>query len=60
MDIGRDNIKPVSTTYKSPFPFTGTINTVTFDLEPKPKSQAEKGAIETARQQTRALAGVNG
>jgi hypothetical protein len=38
MDIGRDNEKPVSWTYKSPFPFTGTIKTVTFDLEPKAQS----------------------
>ncbi len=60
MDIGRDNNKPVSTTYKSPFPFTGSIKTVSFDLEPTPKSAVEKGEIEKTRHQTRVLAGING
>ena len=60
MDIGKDNRRPVSRTYKSPFPFTGTINTVTFDLEPTPKSAAERTEQETARHQTRIVAGVNG
>ncbi len=60
MDIGKDNKRPVSRTYKSPFTFTGTIKTVTFDLEPRPKSQSEKAEEETARHQTRTLAGVNG
>lgn len=61
MDIGRDNHKPVSQTYKSPFVFTGTIKTVTFDLEqPTPKSEAEKGELTTAAHQTKTLAGVNG
>jgi arylsulfatase len=34
MDIGRDNGEPVSTGYatKSPYPFTGAIGKVTFDL----------------------------
>jgi hypothetical protein len=60
MDIGRDNRKPVSHTYKSPFVFTGTIHSVVFDLEPKPKSRAEKQEIQMARTQTRATVGVNG
>jgi len=60
MDIGRDNEKPVSWTYKSPFVFTGTIKTVTFDLEPKPKTQAERTEHERERQQVRALAGISG
>ncbi len=60
MDIGCDNKKPVSPTYKSPFRFTGTINKVTFDLEPTPKSEAEKGELTTAAHQTKTLSGVNG
>lgn len=60
MDIGRDNRKPVSHTYKSPFAFTGTINTVTFDLELTPKSSVEKGEIEKAQHQTRVALGMNG
>ena len=37
MDIGRDNGEPVSPSYreKSPFAFTGTIDKVVFDLEPR-------------------------
>jgi arylsulfatase len=60
MDIGRDNRKPVSDTYKSPFVFTGSIHTVTFDLELTPKSPVEKGEIEKAQQQTRVTLGMNG
>ena len=60
MDIGKDNKRPVSRTYESPFSFTGKINKVTFDLEPTPKSESEKTEQETARHQTRTLAGVNG
>ena len=60
MDIGRDNEKPVSWTYKSPFPFTGTVKSVKFDLEPTPKSTAEKGEIEQAKHQTRVLEGIHG
>ena len=60
MDIGRDNRAPVSPTYKSPFAFTGTIKTVTFDLEPMPKSPEEHAALHEAAHQTRVLSGVNG
>jgi arylsulfatase len=60
MDIGADNRKPVSHTYKSPFAFTGTINSVTFDLEPTPKSAAEKQEIETAQHQVQVALGVTG
>ena len=61
MDIGRDNEKPVAWTYKSPFEFTGTIKTVTFDLEPKaPKSDAEKAENAKAQQQTKVVAGIHG
>jgi arylsulfatase A-like enzyme len=60
MDIGRDNEKPVSWTYKSPFAFTGQIKCVKFDLEPKPKSASEKGELEKAKQTNRVVAGING
>ena len=58
MDIGGDNEKPVSMTYKSPFPFTGEIKEVRFELGPK--STSEEAEHEKARQETRALAGVHG
>jgi arylsulfatase A-like enzyme len=60
MDIGRDNNKPVSRTYKSPFPFTGTINTVMFDLEPSPKSDIEKATLVSEQHKTLTLSGING
>jgi arylsulfatase len=60
MDIGRDNRAPVSPTYKSPFVFTGTINTVTFDMEPAPKTPAEHSALHQDAHQSRVLSGVNG
>jgi arylsulfatase A-like enzyme len=61
LDIGRDNEKPVSWTYKSPFPFTGTIKSVTFDLEPEQKkSDAEKIENHKMAQQTKLLAGIQG
>lgn len=61
MDIGRDNRKPVSHTYKSPFPFTGTINKVLFDLEvAAPKTAVEKAEIEKTAHQTRVAVGMNG
>ena len=60
MDIGKDNRAPVSPTYESPFAFTGTINTVTFDLEPTPKSDEEKTDAQRAQHQTRVVAGING
>jgi hypothetical protein len=59
MDIGRDNNKPVSTIYTSPFPFTGTIEKVTFDIEP-PKTPEEKAEQERSQQQTRVALGING
>ncbi|MBV8067004.1 MAG: hypothetical protein JO113_03425, partial [Candidatus Eremiobacteraeota bacterium] len=61
MDIGCDNEKPVSWTYKSPFPFTGAIKTVTFDLEPHaPKSETEKTENQKEREQMKVVAGVHG
>lgn len=60
MDVGRDNRKPVSHTYESPFAFTGTIKSVTFDLEITPKTPVEKGELAKTQQQTRVTLGVNG
>ena len=31
-DVGRDDISPVSSAYRSPFPFTGRIETVTIEI----------------------------
>jgi arylsulfatase len=33
LDIGMDNISPVSRDYKSPFPFGGTVRSVTIAVE---------------------------
>jgi arylsulfatase len=34
-EVGRDSITPVSPDYKTPFPFTGTIEKLAFELTPK-------------------------
>jgi arylsulfatase len=34
-DVGCDTVTPVSDQYESPFPFTGTMNKVVFDVSPK-------------------------
>jgi arylsulfatase A-like enzyme len=49
MDIGRDNGLPVSRGYadKSPFPFTGTIHKVVFDIHPH-GSEEEDWAVHQA------------
>jgi arylsulfatase len=60
MDIGKDNRKPVSYTYKSPFPFTGTIKTVTFDLEPTTIAPAIKEELQFAHHATKVALGING
>jgi arylsulfatase len=51
MDIGKDNGDPVSPTYaaKSPFPFTGKIGKVVFDLSPEALGAAERQRIDRAR-----------
>ena len=43
LDIGRDNGLPVDPAYsdKSPYPFTGTVKKVIFDLQPKPHHTAK-------------------
>jgi arylsulfatase A-like enzyme len=46
MDIGRDALSPVTDEYAAPFPFTGTIESVTFDI----RSRADKSdVLATAR-----------
>jgi hypothetical protein len=49
MDMGRDNGLPVDRTYKdrSPYPFTGTLKTVVFDLKPA-KHEDEQALHQTA------------
>ena len=44
LDIGRDNGLPVGPAYsqKSPYPFTGTVKKVIFDLQPKPHQTAKR------------------
>ena len=48
MDVGRDNGLPVDRSYaaKSPFPFTGTVKKVVFDL--KPGSHEDEKALHEA------------
>ena len=56
MDIGRDNGMPVDRSYadRSPFPFTGTVKKVVFDINPHLSKEDEQGLHEHAQQ---ALAG---
>jgi len=44
MDVGRDNGLPVDRSYadRSPFPFTGTIHQVTFDVRPHLTAEDEE------------------
>ena len=34
-EVGRDSITPVSPDYQSPFPFTGNVDKITFELTEK-------------------------
>ena len=43
-DIGRDALSPVVSDYDGPFPFTGTIHSVTFDIRSK-RDAADIAAI---------------
>ncbi len=60
MDIGKDNALPVSPTYarRSPFPFTGTIKQVVFDLEPSQISTEERVNLHRLRQRVRVALGI--
>jgi arylsulfatase A-like enzyme len=54
-DTGFDSASPVSADYKSPFPFSGTVNKVEIDVAPANLSQADLKKLEVA--QLRALLG---
>jgi arylsulfatase len=51
-DIGRDALSPVVSDYDAPFPFTGTIHSVTFDIRSKRDAAdvAATAATELARE----------
>ena len=59
MDIGRDNGLPVDRAYaaKSPYPFTGTVKKVVFDL--KPASHEEEKALHEAGAHVAAAHGIS-
>jgi arylsulfatase len=59
MDIGRDNGLPVDRSYaaKSPYPFTGTVKKVVFDL--KPGSHEEEKALHEAGSHVAAAHGIS-
>ena len=50
MDIGRDNGLAVDPAYadKSPYPFTGTVKKVIFDLKPAARHEDEQALHEAA------------
>jgi arylsulfatase len=56
MSIGRDTLSPVTDGYESPFPFSGTIRKVAFNMEPfkSPSDEKEEAKVrfrtEMARQ----------
>jgi arylsulfatase len=47
-DVGVDTRTAVDDSYAVPFPFTGTINKLTFNLGPEQLSAADKKAAEEA------------
>ena len=59
MDIGRDNGLPVDRSYaaKSPYPFTGTVKKVVFDL--KPGSHEDEKALHEAGAHVAAAHGIS-
>jgi hypothetical protein len=60
MDMGRDNGLPVSRSYadKSPFPFTGTVKQVVFDVHPH-LTEADKEDVYKEIHQGLALHGIS-
>jgi arylsulfatase A-like enzyme len=62
MDIGRDNGRAVSMSYasRSPFPFTGMIDKVVFDLEPTPRAPTDRTEREHAKRRTKVAVGISG
>ena len=59
MDVGRDNGLPVDRAYaaKSPYPFTGTVKKVVFDL--KPGSHEDERALHEGGAQVAAAQGIS-
>jgi arylsulfatase A-like enzyme/uncharacterized membrane protein len=59
MDIGRDNGLPVDRAYadRSPYPFTGTVKKVVFDL--KPAAHEDEKALHEARAHGAAAHGIS-
>jgi arylsulfatase len=47
LDVGRDALSPVVDDYESPFPFTGSIERITFQVESRP-DRAEIEAMARA------------
>jgi hypothetical protein len=60
MDIGRDNGLPVDRSYadRSPFPFTGEIKKVVFDVAPH-MSEEDKRALHEHAEQAAAAHGAH-
>ena len=60
MDMGRDNGTVVERSYarQAPFPFTGTIKQVVFDIVPLPTTEDEMAAHQAAVQ-GRVVSGIN-
>jgi arylsulfatase len=61
MDVGRDNGLPVDRSYadRSPFPFTGLIHQVSFDLQPHLTAEDEE-AMHRAHHQGLVAQGLSG
>jgi len=53
-DIGDDTGTPVSDDYKIPFPFTGTLSTLTLDIDRPKLSPEDKRMLEQTQRNNRA------
>jgi len=62
MDIGRDNGGVVDLAYedRAPYPFTGKVKQVVFDLKPKPMTHDDEKALHALHSQVAAAAGIHG
>jgi arylsulfatase len=61
MDVGRDNGLVVDRNYakKAPFPFTGTVKKVVFDVAPH-LNAGDEHAMHTHAHQSDTVRGING
>ena len=52
LDVGRDGLSPVVDDYDAPFPFTGTIDKITFQMHGRPDATdiAATARAELARE----------